>query len=463
MNEPDVEPLASLLEALHAALLRYVVLPSAEATDAVALWIAATHGQAAWEHAPRLVIKAPEKRCGKSRLLDVIEATAYAPLMSVQASAASIYRAIGAAGAGALTLLVDEADALFGAKAAADHEDLRSLLNAGHQRNRRVPRWNANANRLEQLDTFAMAALAGIGSMPDTIEDRAVVVPMRRRAAGEKVAPFRHRRDAVQLHDVRGRLTLSLRALLGDLVEAEPGMPVEDRAADTWEPLVAVADAAGGDWPERARAAALALTSAAETSTESSTQHRLLSDCRTVLLGTGGIPTSQLLDALRKLPEAGWDTYGPSGLTGKRLADLLARYGIRPSGTPQRWPSGVQARGYRTGDFEDAWTRYLPPQAHEPARYPSHPYQPSPERVGAGQNLLDLGTDFASGTDQSVPGPQSVPLPKPPVTSGNALAATVGTDGTGTPCGVCGQHVGDLRAAYGKTTCREHDAAEGAA
>ncbi|MCU1670615.1 MAG: hypothetical protein JWP40_3542, partial [Blastococcus sp.] len=62
---------SDLLDQLGRALRRYVIMPSAEAGDAVTLWIAATHAQPAWQHATRLVITAPEKRCGKSRLLDV--------------------------------------------------------------------------------------------------------------------------------------------------------------------------------------------------------------------------------------------------------------------------------------------------------------------------------------------------------------------------------------------------------
>ncbi|OLM28323.1 DNA primase [Pseudonocardia sp. Ae717_Ps2] len=77
-------------------------------------------------------------------------------------------------------MLVDEADTIFGPKADG-HEDLRGLLNAGHQRNRPAKRYDPHKNRVETISTFAMAALAGIGRMPDTIEDRAVVVQMRRR------------------------------------------------------------------------------------------------------------------------------------------------------------------------------------------------------------------------------------------------------------------------------------------
>jgi hypothetical protein len=71
---------AGLLEGLHGALTRYVIFPSPQAADAVTLWTAATHAQPAWEHAPRLAVVSPLKRCGKSRLLDVVAETGVAPL-----------------------------------------------------------------------------------------------------------------------------------------------------------------------------------------------------------------------------------------------------------------------------------------------------------------------------------------------------------------------------------------------
>jgi len=171
---------ARLLDELPAALCRYVVLPSPQAADAVTLWTAASHAQPAWEHAPRLAVVSPLKRCGKSRLLDVVAETCHAPLITINATIAAVVRSIGA---DPPTLLVDEADTLWGSKKQADsNEDLRGLLNAGHQRNRPMLRWDVTTRTLDQLDTFAMAMLASIGDLPDTIMDRAVVIRMRRRA-----------------------------------------------------------------------------------------------------------------------------------------------------------------------------------------------------------------------------------------------------------------------------------------
>ena len=221
MNTPITTPPfdgAAILDTLLAALTRYVVLPTTEAAWSVVLWIAATHAQPAWAHAARLVIRGPEKRCGKSRLLDVVEATCHQPFITVNASPAAIYRSITESPP---TLLVDEADTIFGPKADGN-EDLRGLLNAGHQRNRPAVRYDAASNRVESIPTFAMAALAGIGTMPDTIEDRAVVIRMRRRAPGETVAPYRHRRDRPALRQLAEQLAAWLGPDLAVLEQAEP-------------------------------------------------------------------------------------------------------------------------------------------------------------------------------------------------------------------------------------------------
>ncbi|PRW63027.1 DUF3631 domain-containing protein [Actinopolyspora mortivallis] len=376
----DTEPATTspgevLLDELHAALTRYVVLPSPEATDAVVLWIAATHAQPAWAHAPRLVIRGPAKRCGKSRLVDIIEATCHDPFLTVNSSPSAVYRSISD---DPPTMLVDEADTIFGAKADGN-EDLRGLLNAGHQRNRPAKRYDAASNQVESIPTFAMAALAGIGAMPDTIEDRAVVIHMRRRAPGETVAPYRHRRDRPHLSQLADRLTQWLRGDIHQLEHAEPELPVEDRAADTWEPLIIVADHAGGSWPDRARHAARLLLAEADHQDQESLTIRLLTDCRTAFGDHAAITTRYLLDRLNNDAEAPWHEQGQHGLTAARLARLLAEFGIRSGNT--RFPDGSQAKGYRRADFLDAWNRYCPPEATEPSQ-PSQASHPSAQRDG---------------------------------------------------------------------------------
>ncbi|MFI7130191.1 DUF3631 domain-containing protein [Nonomuraea sp. NPDC050153] len=347
---------ATLLDELRVALLRYVILPSPEAADAVTLWIAATHAALSWEHATRLFIGSPQKRCGKSRLLDVIEATSHKPLITVNISPAALVRSIGE---DPPTLMLDEADTVFGPKAADNNEDLRGIVNAGHQRNRPYIRWDAATRKPEHCSTFAMVALAGIGNMPDTIMDRSVVIRMRRRGPGESVRPYRTRRDAPLLAALRDRLHLWMRDNLDVLEKAEPEMPVEDRAADTWEPLIATADLAGGEWPSRARAAAVAFVGrdqAADATTMLSV--RLLADLKVTFGSDRVLYTSTILERLLKIDDGPWADYFGRPFGPRDLAKLLELYEIKPKDV--REGGGLNRKGYSADDLHDAWRRYLP-------------------------------------------------------------------------------------------------------
>jgi hypothetical protein len=235
--------------------------------------------------------------------------------------------------------------------------------------------------------------------MPDTIEDRAVVIRMRRRAPHESVAPYRHRRDRPALRQLAEQLTKWLRADLAVLERAEPGMPVEDRAADTWEPLVTVADHAGAHWPDRSRAAVLVLTAEATDTGEISTRIRLLIDCRTAFGDLDAIPTTVLLERLNSDREAPWADYGPAGLTAMKLGVLLRDYGIRSATI--RFPGLGQAKGYQRAEFTDAWLRYCPPMPDGEGGQPSHPYQPhspSSTRYGSSERYGSSRTTEPSRT-----------------------------------------------------------------
>ncbi|MFI6682008.1 DUF3631 domain-containing protein [Kribbella sp. NPDC050470] len=386
---------AELLDDVAATIARYVILPNTSAAVAVVLWIAATHAVPAWNCAPRLVIRAPERRCGKSRLLDMVEGMSHRPLMTVNASPSAVYRSIGMTPSDPPTLLIDEADTIFGPKA-GENEDLRGLLNAGHQRGRPALRYDAGTRNVEKIATFAMAALAGIGAMPDTIEDRAAVIRMRRRALGEKVAPYRVGRDGPELDELRQRLNQWVKVNIKALRNATPDMPLEDRAADTWEPMIAVADLAGGQWPRAARKAAVALTSDRDAGDEGSIPTRLLADCRTAFQDADALPTQTLLDRLRSDAEAPWATMGAAGLTAMKMGNLLRDFEIRSDTI--RFPTG-QAKGYFRSDFTDAWNRYCPePKPAGGEAVPAVPAvtsQVSPEEAST------------AGTAQAVPSTQA--------------------------------------------------------
>ncbi|MCD4527453.1 DUF3631 domain-containing protein [Nocardioides sp. cx-173] len=370
MSTPKRKPRPSgaVLDDVEAALRMYVILPNENAYVTVVLWIAATHGIRSWEYAPRLCVISPEKRCGKTRLLDVIEHLCHKPMATVNASVAAVTRSLDMKAPP--TLLVDEADSIFGTKRAAEnHEDLRGILNAGHQRGKYVMRWDVTTHSLEKLSSFAMVALASIKDLPDTIMDRGPVIRMRRRANGEAVAPFRGRRDGTYV-------LLPLAKRLSTWVAAQkfpdevPGMPVEDRAADNWEPLIAVADAAGGDWPERARLAAKVMTETEAGVAQESFGLELLRDIEKVWpTKAKATHTTDLLSALHGLDESPWGNYHGSPLTAHELGRLLKPYGVKSFDVKL---AGTNKKGYRLvgrpdpkskvleGGLADAWKRYLP-------------------------------------------------------------------------------------------------------
>lgn len=371
-NGEAADPLAGadLLSELHRVLSRYVVFPSAEAVDAVTLFAAATHGQPAWEHASRLVIKSPQKRCGKTRLQEVLAEVCHRVLKSTNISPAALVRSIGEVDPP--TVILDEADTIFargrGGERSEGAEDLRGLLNSGHSRGWPYVRWDASARRTEECPTFSMAVIGGIGDMPDTIEDRAVIVSMRRRGPGEQVAQYRRRRAIGPLHDLRAQLHAWMRSHVEQLEEAEPDLPVQDRAADVWEPLVAVADLAGGTWPDRARSACVALTGGPEAGREDDPAGRLLADLRDIFDGTQAdkLPTATILDRLAALDEAPWASWHRGQpLNARGLAGLLRPYNV----TSHTIRVGAEtSKGYERTDLTDVWWRYLGAEPSQPSQ-----------------------------------------------------------------------------------------------
>jgi hypothetical protein len=270
--EMAAEAGAALLDDVRTFLCRFVSYPTEHAAVAHTLWIAHTHLMGAWESTARLSFLSPEPGSGKTRALEVTEPLVPRPVHATNVSPAYLYRKCGAED-GPPTILFDEIDAIFGPKA-KEHEDVRSFLNSGHRRGATFGRCVVYGTRVETEDvqSFAAIALAGLGWLPDSIMTRSVIIRMRRRAPGEQVEAFRHRIHAPIGEELFRRLEGWAAAVADQAEAARPGMPVgvEDRAADIWEPLLAVADLAGGKWSDLARKAAVALVTAAVSDTPQS-------------------------------------------------------------------------------------------------------------------------------------------------------------------------------------------------
>jgi len=357
--EPEIEPppLADLLGDVVALVRRYVVLSDAQA-DALALWLCHTHAVDAAETTPYISITSPEKRSGKTRLLEALSLLVARPWYTGRVSAAVLVRKVAGQKP---ALLLDESDAAFrGEKDYA--EALRAVLNAGHRRGGVASLCVKKGADFELVDfpVFGPKAIAGIGKLPDTVTDRSIPIRMKRRAPNESVARFRWCEARQEAEFVAEGLRLWAAANIQVLQDARPDIPpqLDDRAADGWEPLLAIADAAGGDWPRRAHRAALAL-SVGDTRDDDSLGVRLLQDIRTVFQNrqVDRLPSADIVAALVGMEEAPWGDLRGKPLDARALAWRLRPYGIRPY---VMRVGDTTPRGYARADFDDAWGRYSP-------------------------------------------------------------------------------------------------------
>lgn len=348
-------------------LRKYVVLQT-EQTDALALWVLHTYAFDAADCTVYINISSPEATSGKTRLLETLELLVARPWLTGRVTAAVLARKIDAE---CPTLLLDETDAAF---ASGDEyaEVLRGVLNSGYRRSGRVSLCTGKGTEIKYMDlaTFCPKAFAGLKRLPDTVEARSVPIRLKRRTVNEPIQKLRRRQAEGE--------TAALRQWLGDwaveavpiLREARPEIPetLSDRAADCWEPLFAIADLTGGEWPTRSRLAAVVLYGQGA-DTRESTGTMLLTACKDIFVGTDRITTVDLLKALVDLDTGPWaEWWGkdvglnrPQG-PASRLARMLKPYGILP-GTIRT--SQGTAKGYYLADFEDAFARYLPPVSLE--------------------------------------------------------------------------------------------------
>jgi len=356
---------AALLDQVHAFIGRFVAYPSEYAHDAHTLWIAHTHAMDAWESTPRLAALSEEPASGKTRVLEVTEPLVPRPVEAVNVSPAYLFRKVGSE-EGRPTILYDEIDTVFGPKA-KENEEIRGLLNAGHRKGAVAGRCVVIGKQVktEEIPAYCAVALAGLRDLPDTIMTRAVVLRMRRRAPDEQVEAWRRRIHVLEGEEIKEQLALWAEGTLGSVIDTWPEMPngVTDRDADVWEALIAVADVAGGTWPERARKAAVTLVREAKESSPS-LGVRLLSDIRNVFGDAEKLATDTILKKLHQIDEAPWGDMRGKPLGDIQLAKRLKGYDIKPKLV--RIGADV-SRGYAREDFYDAWKRYLPPLADKPA------------------------------------------------------------------------------------------------
>lgn len=350
---------AELFDDVKSYLSTFVVYPSSAALIAHVLWILHTWFMDSWESTPRIAFLSPEPASGKSRALEVTEPIVPRPVHAVNASPAYLFRKVSDPD-GAPTILFDEIDTIFGPKA-KDNEDIRGMLNAGHRKGAVAGRCVVRGKvvETEELPAYSAVALAGLDDLPDTIMTRSVIVRMRRRLGDEKVQPWRKRINGPDAEKLADRIRAW--AWEDGIVPTWPDIPeeIQDRDADVWEALLAIADLGGEAWAKAAREAAVALVTASR-DRKPSLGVLLLSDVQRVFQVSteDKLPTEDILSALNKLDESPWATIRRGDpMDSRSLANRLGKYGI--GSKPQREGERV-FKGYSRSQFEDAWKRYVP-------------------------------------------------------------------------------------------------------
>ena len=388
LEDPWPQPVstAEILTTILGKLGEHVVLDSPGAL-AVALYTMLSYTVGELQLCPMLLLRSAVKRSGKTTLLGLLLRMTYRALGVASISAAALYRVVDSLKP---TLLMDEVDATLAQKTDTA-EALRGLLNAGNDRtSSRVLRCVGEDKEVVSYDAFGAKVLAGIGHIPDTMEDRSVVVELRRKLSNEKVRRFSVLDDQGEFKEIRRKLLRWAVDNGGAVGRARPSLPfgLHDRACDNWSPLLAIADMAGGEWPQQARAAAVELSWAGRDE-DQDVRFELLKDIRGIFEAEGGetckaITTAILIDRLCELEEAPWRAFHRGEpVSARGLGRMLKPFGIASANLKiSRDPvtgKDTVAKGYKREAFSDAWVRYLPPtrcrQAEEVAddcryRYP---------------------------------------------------------------------------------------------
>ena len=348
----DVEPWKTsvsgceLFNEVYNVISQHVVMEQA-AVEAGTLWVVLTYCYDAFRILPLLSVTSPDKRCGKTTLLEVLAGLTNKPLLASNTTPSAVFRTIEAHQP---CLLIDEADTFI-----KDNEELKGVMNSGHTRKSAfVIRTNLNTMEVEKFSTWGAKAISLIGSLPDTLADRAISIRMQRKTPLETVEKvgldFESQCLALRRRLKRWAIDKALA-----LKSAKPTIPRtgNDRAEDNWTPLLSIADVAGGEWPERTRKAMLAMEKMSDTDT---IRQILLEDIKTIM--EEKVSSKELVEKLTELEDHPWsDWRRGKPITQNGLARLLKPFGVI-SNTIRIGDS--TAKGYTLEQFVEVFERYLP-------------------------------------------------------------------------------------------------------
>jgi putative DNA primase/helicase len=354
---PDPVDGGELLKDIEKFFETHAFLPDKGASARViALWVMHTYCFVLFDHTPRLHIKSPTKRSGKTTVMKLLALVTCRAFLTAHATPAAVFRLIEMEKL--LTLLMDEADTYL-----MQDVNLRRVFNAGHEPTGKVVLTVGDDHEPRAFTVFAPVVIASIGNIPDTNSDRSIVINMKRATKSELARLARiNKATRKTAGEIAQRAVRWCEDHEAEMAEADPIMTDElyARMGDNWRPLLAIADAAGGDWPKLVREAANAFMPVDDDAEAYGVQ--LLADIRVIVkeFKKDGVITSEsLVEELVKLEGRPWAEYGKAQkpITKNRVARMLKEFKIYPE------PVGsatYRRSGYVVERFADAFSRNLP-------------------------------------------------------------------------------------------------------
>ncbi|MEC7702976.1 MAG: DUF3631 domain-containing protein [Pseudomonadota bacterium] len=343
-----------LFQELSSTFKSYLALQQYQA-EALSLWCLFSYCIDANNIAPKLLIYSPEKRCGKTTLLDVLLGLVNNPIQASNITPAALFRVIDTY---QRTVVIDEADTFIN-----DMPEINGIINSGHRRSAAyVIRTVGDNHEPRQFSTWAPTIIAMIGKPADTIVDRSIMIEMRRKRPDESINRFIYNKAIDGLSVLAQKCKRWVIDHYDLLQDADPDMPKElnDRATDNWRPLIAIAAQISNECLDTAYLAAISLSDIKDDEDGDSIGVQLLKSISDILDADNlftKIPSADLLDKLYEMedrPWAEWNRGKP--ITARQVAKHLKPFGITPRTI--RIMQRTQ-KGYERSQFEDAFSRYL--------------------------------------------------------------------------------------------------------
>lgn len=352
MEHGVIESLCHALDYIAEEAKGHVIFQDPSDADAIALWVASSYLLDQWVLFPKLLINSPERECGKSTALQIVEAFVRNGRIASSITPSAVYRFIESC---APTLLIDEAD-----RSLRGNEELNGIINAGHTRRTATKMLSVKGEDGEwkpvELSLWCPQVIAGIGEFEDTLMSRSIVIGLRRKLTSEQVRRM-HIRYFEEQDFVRKFLFEWSEGALPSTAELVLPPQAGNRMQDNWEPLFRVASMAGGTWDTRALRAFDVIEVQRKSDKVTSSGSELLADIREILKDeiAPEVASNALLGKLLDHHDSDWMAANQGrSITGKWLAKTLKLYGVRPQ---RRAACNV----YLLADLEEAFKRYLPP------------------------------------------------------------------------------------------------------